>query len=194
MRNVTPQVPSPTSTSASSIQKAAAALDAATSIWAKKDQFPHGNNVTSKRASFNGTASQAAHQPHTPKISSRRSSVASQRESTVREKFEDSLPTAASTESLSPKIAEAIETLRDTVLNKNPISPVFVPHVPASQQCTKCQKIVYAVEKIQYDDFLGNVACLENEFFCKFALKGNYNEGFGRADPKKDWAAHHPKA
>ncbi|ORY30122.1 hypothetical protein BCR33DRAFT_724436 [Rhizoclosmatium globosum] len=163
-----------------------------------------------------------------PTVTQRRSSVASQRESITREKFDDSLPQpSGSGENLSPKIVEAIETLRETVVAKNPVSDVFVPPVLSQQnstrsfqsigggvgdKCHQCSKTVYAMEKIVYDDFtfhrsclkckhcgttlkLGNVACLENEFFCKphfkqlFALKGNYNEGFGRADPKKTWGA-----
>ncbi|KAJ3072173.1 LIM domain and actin-binding protein 1 [Podochytrium sp. JEL0797] len=163
-----------------------------------------------------------------PEINRRRSSVASQRESIGREKFEDSLPSAAgSAEALSPRIAEAIETLREKVLTTNQMSDVYVPpHVPdvnseiyiqlskkneyAGDKCSKCEKTVYAMELIVYDSFtfhknclkckhcnstlkLGNVACLDNEFFCKvhfrqlFALKGNYAEGFGKVDPKKKW-------
>ncbi|KAJ3010238.1 UNVERIFIED_CONTAM: LIM domain and actin-binding protein 1 [Siphonaria sp. JEL0065] len=236
MRNVTSHIPTACSTNSTSLQKAAASLDTATTtgpikqpsanLAARMKAFeasaaPPDPGVPTKRASFNPAP---VHQPHAhvarrqsysekvamesaiidPQVSNRRSSVASQRESKVREKFEENLPAAAgSTESLSPKIAEAIETLREEVLTKNPISPVYVPHVSAAQQvnsenhnqlakmsiyagdkCHKCAKIVYAVEKIQYDDFtfhktclkckqcnatlkLGNVACLENEFFCK---------------------------
>ncbi|KAJ3252248.1 LIM domain and actin-binding protein 1 [Chytriomyces hyalinus] len=157
----------------------------------------------------------------TPEMLSRRSSTASHRESALRDKFEDSLPSAhASMESLGPKINEAIENLRDAVLVKNPMSPVYVPPsdlirpaiMSAQTKCEKCNKTVYAMEELTYDDKvfhksclkckhcsstlkLGNVACLEGEFYCKphfrqlFALKGNYSEGFGKTDPKKDWVA-----
>lgn len=78
---------------------------------------------------------------------------------------------------------------------------------PGTEVCQKCNKSVYAIEKIVVDDkdtklsfhksclrcqhcqvqlSLGNYASMEGEFFCKphfkqlFAAKGNFEEGFGK--------------
>jgi len=78
---------------------------------------------------------------------------------------------------------------------------------PGTEVCQKCNKSVYAIEKIVVDDkdtklafhktclrcqhcqvqlSLGNYASMDNEYFCKphfkqlFAAKGNFEEGFGK--------------
>ena len=79
-----------------------------------------------------------------------------------------------------------------------------------TSKCTKCTKSVYAMEKLEVEGkpyhklclkcetcnktlSLGNYAALEGRFYCKphikqlFALKGNYDEGFGRSQRKADW-------
>ncbi|KAJ3192366.1 LIM domain and actin-binding protein 1 [Irineochytrium annulatum] len=79
-----------------------------------------------------------------------------------------------------------------------------------SNKCETCQKTVYAMEELVYDGKkfhkgclkcnhcntsinLKNIACLEGKYYCKphfkqlFKLKGNYAEGFGKEDHKKNW-------
>lgn len=81
-----------------------------------------------------------------------------------------------------------------------------------SPECPVCTKSVYPVDKITIDDKilhraclrcahcnsmlkLGNYAALDGKYFCKphfkqlFALKGNYNDGFGSRPHKEKWLA-----
>lgn len=76
--------------------------------------------------------------------------------------------------------------------------------------CAVCQQTVYAMDKISADSVefhkacfrcaecnnvlrLGNYAALAGKYYCKphfkqlFALKGNYDEGFGRTPHKMNW-------
>ncbi|KAJ3216782.1 LIM domain and actin-binding protein 1 [Dinochytrium kinnereticum] len=78
-------------------------------------------------------------------------------------------------------------------------------------KCATCAKTVYAMEELSYDGKmfhkgclkcahcnttinLKNIACLEGQYYCKphfkqlFKLKGNYAEGFGKEDHKKQWS------
>ncbi|KAI8852853.1 hypothetical protein BC829DRAFT_383938 [Chytridium lagenaria] len=80
-----------------------------------------------------------------------------------------------------------------------------------ANKCATCTKTVYAMEQLTYDGKmfhknclkcahcncvinLKNVASLEGEYYCKphfkqlFKLKGNYAEGFGKEDHKKQWS------
>lgn len=77
-------------------------------------------------------------------------------------------------------------------------------------KCHACGKSVYPMEKLEYDGQSFHKACLKCEsckrnitptncaalhgkYYCKphlkqlFALKGNYDEGFGKDQRKKDW-------
>lgn len=79
-----------------------------------------------------------------------------------------------------------------------------------SNQCGVCSKTVFFMEQILIDDKplhktclkcdhckmtlkLGTYASLEGKYYCKphfkqlFKLKGNYFEGFGQEEPKKQW-------
>eukprot|EP00158_Paraphelidium_tribonemae_P007205 Partr_v1_DN28153_c2_g2_i1_m56021 putative LIM domain and actin binding 1 len=79
-------------------------------------------------------------------------------------------------------------------------------------KCTVCDKSVYPMDELKIDDLvmhkaclrcahcnntlsLGKYAALEGKYYCKphfkqlFALKGNYNEGFGTEQHKKKWQA-----
>jgi len=80
-----------------------------------------------------------------------------------------------------------------------------------NNKCAGCGKTVYLTEKLQVDDTkvfhkacfkcahcnniikLGNFAALEGRYYCKphfkqlFALKGNYNEGFGTLKHSSKW-------
>jgi len=82
----------------------------------------------------------------------------------------------------------------------------------ASAKCTVCGKTAYAAEQVRpTDDIvfhkqcfkceqchtvlkLGNYAALDGKYFCKphykqlFALKGNYNEGFGTEKHSANWS------
>lgn len=89
---------------------------------------------------------------------------------------------------------------------KSIISPVAV----VGNQCIVCAKTVYQMEQIVVEGVLmhrtclkcshcngviklGNFAALDGKFYCKphfkqlFALKGNYNEGFGTSQHKYRW-------
>ncbi|KAI9356533.1 hypothetical protein DFJ73DRAFT_228773 [Zopfochytrium polystomum] len=97
-----------------------------------------------------------------------------------------------------------------------PVTPDGTPSRPSvftpssGSKCVTCSKTVYVMEQILYDDkvfhkaclkckhcgsalSLKNVACLDGVYYCKphfkqlFKLKGNYAEGFGKVDPKKNW-------
>eukprot|EP00794_Sanderia_malayensis_P016945 gene16945-18652_t len=80
----------------------------------------------------------------------------------------------------------------------------------ASNKCDVCGKTVYPMEKLEADGHiyhkfcfkcteckntlrLGNFAALSGKIYCKphfkqlFRLKGNYDEGFGREQHKKNW-------
>eukprot|EP01102_Stenamoeba_stenopodia_P018569 TRINITY_DN682_c0_g1_i3.p1 TRINITY_DN682_c0_g1~~TRINITY_DN682_c0_g1_i3.p1 ORF type:complete len:302 (+),score=93.04 TRINITY_DN682_c0_g1_i3:55-960(+) len=82
------------------------------------------------------------------------------------------------------------------------------------EKCTVCGKTVYVAEKISADEKifhkacfrcthcngllkLGNYASLTGKYYCKphfkqlFALKGNYNEGFGAKKLTHQWAEDH---
>ncbi|KAJ3053943.1 LIM domain-containing protein 2 [Rhizophlyctis rosea] len=77
-------------------------------------------------------------------------------------------------------------------------------------RCQSCSKPVYLVEQVTLDGKIfhktclkcahckstlkmGNLASMGGEYYCKphfkqlFKVKGNYSEGFGHADPKKNW-------
>lgn len=79
-----------------------------------------------------------------------------------------------------------------------------------SNKCTQCDKTVYPVEQTTVESKvfhktcfkcahchntlkLGNYAALDGKYYCKphfkqlFALKGNYNEGFGTEQHKSKW-------
>ena len=79
-----------------------------------------------------------------------------------------------------------------------------------ANKCHVCEKTVYPMDRLSVNDTLfhkrcfkcekchmslgmGNYACLEGHFFCKphyqqmFKEKGNYDEGFGREQHKKQW-------
>ncbi|KAI8622623.1 hypothetical protein BC830DRAFT_1162711 [Chytriomyces sp. MP71] len=114
--------------------------------------------TTHRRPSLPHGITRRVSQPSDP-ASHQRASVAARRESLTRAKLEDSLPSAAgSVESLAPKIATAIETLREQVVSKNPVSPVNLPPTTvvtitsAQNKCEKCNKTVYAMEELTYDD------------------------------------------
>ncbi|KAJ3328452.1 LIM domain and actin-binding protein 1 [Blyttiomyces sp. JEL0837] len=78
-------------------------------------------------------------------------------------------------------------------------------------KCATCAKTVYVVEQLLYDGQVFHKACLkcthcnttlklkdiaslEGKYYCKphfkqlFKLKGNYAEGFGKEDHKKQWS------
>ncbi|KAJ3417514.1 LIM domain and actin-binding protein 1 [Chytridiales sp. JEL 0842] len=80
----------------------------------------------------------------------------------------------------------------------------------SSNKCETCTKTVYAMEQIIYDGKhfhknclkcthcnctlkLKDIASLEGKYYCKphfkqlFKLKGNYAEGFGKEEHKKQW-------
>ena len=77
--------------------------------------------------------------------------------------------------------------------------------------CAVCQKVVYAMEKLEADKIVyhktcfkcsvcktilstGTYAALEGIIYCKthfkqlFKEKGNYDEGFGREQHKRKWS------
>jgi len=77
-------------------------------------------------------------------------------------------------------------------------------------KCSICGKTVYAMERMDADGLsfhktcmrceeckctlkLGNYASLQGRYYCKthfkqlFKLKGNYDQGFGREQPKMKW-------
>ncbi|KAJ3153669.1 LIM domain and actin-binding protein 1 [Geranomyces michiganensis] len=77
-------------------------------------------------------------------------------------------------------------------------------------KCEACNKAVYLMEKVEIDNHtfhktclkcqhckstlkMGNLAAMNGEYYCKphfkqlFKLKGNYAEGFGLEDHKKQW-------
>jgi len=77
-------------------------------------------------------------------------------------------------------------------------------------KCAICEKTVYAMERMDADGLsfhktcmkceechctlkLGNYASLQGKYYCKthfkqlFKLKGNYDQGFGREQPKMKW-------
>lgn len=79
------------------------------------------------------------------------------------------------------------------------------------EKCHVCAKTVYATEKISADEKVfhksclkcthcnkvlstGNYASMDSVYYCKphfkqlFALKGNYDEGFGKEQHKTKWA------
>lgn len=81
---------------------------------------------------------------------------------------------------------------------------------PNSNACQVCSKSVYPMEKLEVEGLifhkfcfkcetckrtlsLGSYASLSGKYYCKphlkqlFALKGNYDEGFGREQRKADW-------
>lgn len=78
------------------------------------------------------------------------------------------------------------------------------------EKCAVCNKTVYATEKISADEktfhktclkcthcskvlSTGTYASMSNVYYCKphfkqlFALKGNYDEGFGKEQHKNKW-------
>lgn len=90
-----------------------------------------------------------------------------------------------------------------------PVLPTGTPNVK-NASCDICTQTVYAMDKISADgkDYhkncfrcaecnnvlrLGNYAALEGNMYCKphfkqlFAIKGNYDEGFGRVPHKMNW-------
>lgn len=89
---------------------------------------------------------------------------------------------------------------------------VAAPAGSNSRACTVCTKTVYPVEQVNLDGALmhkgcfrcqhcnnglkpGNYAALGGKFYCRphykqlFALKGNYDEGFGTRPHKEKWLA-----
>eukprot|EP01113_Clastostelium_recurvatum_P016717 TRINITY_DN1964_c0_g1_i4.p1 TRINITY_DN1964_c0_g1~~TRINITY_DN1964_c0_g1_i4.p1 ORF type:complete len:251 (+),score=66.04 TRINITY_DN1964_c0_g1_i4:75-827(+) len=87
---------------------------------------------------------------------------------------------------------------------------------PASREmCVRCSKTVYALERLEMEGKIfhkacfrcahcdsvikaGNCAALDSKFYCKphfkqlFALKGNYNEGFGTEKLVTKWMQSPP--
>lgn len=111
------------------------------------------------------------------------------------------------------KAADNAPVKRNFIINKNRTSSAarkFNNAAPASNKCAVCNKTVYPMEKLEansivYHKFcfkcttcnrtvgLGSYAALQGKIYCKphlkqlFKLKGNYDEGFGRAQRKTDW-------
>ncbi|TPX39832.1 hypothetical protein SeMB42_g06231 [Synchytrium endobioticum] len=80
------------------------------------------------------------------------------------------------------------------------------------KKCEVCSKTVYLMEEVAIDNKsfhktclkcthchstlrMGNLAAMNGHYYCKphfkelFHLKGNYSEGFGAEDPKKNWVS-----
>jgi hypothetical protein len=95
-------------------------------------------------------------------------------------------------------------------INKGKSNPAASKFNQGSIKCQVCGKSVYPMEKLEYDGQSFHKACLKCEtckrnitptncanlhgkYYCKphlkqlFQLKGNYDEGFGQEQRKKDW-------
>lgn len=95
--------------------------------------------------------------------------------------------------------------------------PVRAQAAGAPDGCIVCGKTVYPMEKISADNkifhktcfkckecgkilSLGTYASLSGTYYCKphfkqlFALKGNYDEGFGREQHKMNWVHNKDEA
>lgn len=83
--------------------------------------------------------------------------------------------------------------------------------LPKREECAVCNRVVYAMEKLEADKVVyhktcfkcsvcnktlstGTYAALQGKIYCKvhfkqlFKMKGNYDEGFGREQHKTKWA------
>ncbi|KNC79567.1 hypothetical protein SARC_08041 [Sphaeroforma arctica JP610] len=106
---------------------------------------------------------------------------------------------------------EAQANEQETVMVKKGSEPKKVSRFGGADKCAKCNKSVYAMEKTSCNETiyhkkclrcnhcdkiltLGEYAGLEGVMYCKphfkslFALKGNYDESFGKEAHTKKWA------
>jgi uncharacterized CHY-type Zn-finger protein len=109
---------------------------------------------------------------------------------------------------------EDIKASKDSLHGQNSTASKVVINQNKSV-CSVCDKRVYPMEAIQLESWtlhksclkcthckatltLGKYAALDGKYYCKphfkqlFALKGNYNEGFGTKQHKDKWAAASP--
>ncbi|KAI9002415.1 hypothetical protein BC832DRAFT_561542 [Gaertneriomyces semiglobifer] len=107
--------------------------------------------------------------------------------------------------SSTPVVNKALLNRQNTVATTTPTSKFG-----ATNKCNGCGKTVYAMEQVVIDSNvfhksclkcahckstlkMGNLASMNGEYYCKphfkqlFKLKGNYSEGFGHEDHKKQW-------
>jgi len=125
----------------------------------------------------------------------------------------EQVPASKITAMFESKAAEAVPK-RTFKINKggNDAAKKFNQGPATSNKCMVCTKTVYPMEKIECDGCvfhktcfkcktcsrtlgLGSYAALQGVYYCKphlkqlFQLKGNYDEGFGREQRKKDWVS-----
>jgi hypothetical protein len=112
-------------------------------------------------------------------------------------------------------LSERMNAFKDAVPTRSattPARPVSAPSAKfgSTPKCACCTKPVYLMEQVAIDNQIfhktclkcahckvtlkmGNLASMNNVYYCKphfkqlFKLKGNYAEGFGLEDHKKNW-------
>ncbi|OWF54964.1 LIM domain-containing protein 2 [Mizuhopecten yessoensis] len=127
--------------------------------------------------------------------------------------FEEGLPAKDTTRALLQRFKSIQSEAKEAQETPKPISRKKKPSfVPVLDKCAACGKTVYALEKMEVNKSLYHRACVrcshckavvtsknmsvnEGVIFCTphfkqlFARRGNYDEGFGRKQYKKKWAA-----
>eukprot|EP00039_Didymoeca_costata_P026038 m.14769 g.14769 ORF g.14769 m.14769 type:complete len:230 (-) comp5200_c0_seq1:1681-2370(-) len=154
---------------------------------------------------------QEKNDPETPTTEAAKEEEAPNKGEEAINKQEKEATEAMSTPPMSPVFGRTKSFKPPKVLNEAEINSRLSLRQSSSTDCCQvCNKAAYAMEKIEADGMvfhkhcfkcsvckktigLGNYAAVEGKMFCKphfkqlFKLKGNYDEGFGTSQRKKDW-------